>query len=500
MALDDQMEMFKEEDNMGLMQEGGEVDPVSGNEVPPGGTQEGVRDDIEANVSEGEMVIPEDVVRYFGVEHFMKLRDEAKMGYKKMEAMGQMGNPDEASIPDTAMFNPGGLPFSVVDMEYVEDEEGMPEEQPAARYGGMPMQQDNRDFQTGGYVNPSTQQTIPNTSYLPPAQTMYTNTINPATGQPQVTAQPTVTPSNVGQITTPTTFTGTTMAGVNPGPVRTAAPVAGTTPPGILPTLPNFGDVTGGVTSFNFFRNEDGVILQIPVLNGRQIYDEPDGYQRFDPDNPADNPFVPDEPDEVGEEDDEEEEKPDEVLPEGPGDVDSPEGLGMGSEGTGDTSGNQGAGSYDSIGEFFDAIEYSALTGDYSQKGETSKSRSEEQEDIVSDTEAPPSAKGEDDDDDDDNAATAPSFDEDSENTPAEDSEDAAESYSGNMGYSAGDVSGYSGGGGGGGVGEGVSGAGPGPAGDGVAGMSLGGLAARRKLKKPIKRSRSNGKGFARRM
>ena len=175
----------------------------------------------------------------------------------------------------------------------------------------------------------------------------------------------------------------------------------------------------------------------------------------------------------------------------------------MGSEGTGDTSGNQGAGSYDSIGEFFDAIEYSALTGDYSQKGETSKSRSEEQEDIVSDTEAPPSAKGEekdDDDDDDDNAATAPSFDEDSENTPAEDSEDAAESYSGNMGYSAGDVSGYSGGGGGGGVGEGVSGAGPGPAGDGVAGMSLGGLAARRKLKKPIKRSRSNGKGFARRM
>ena len=59
MALDDQMEMFKEEDNMGLMQEGGEVDPVSGNEVPPGGTQEGVRDDIEANVSEGEMVIPE---------------------------------------------------------------------------------------------------------------------------------------------------------------------------------------------------------------------------------------------------------------------------------------------------------------------------------------------------------------------------------------------------------------------------------------------------------
>ena len=35
-------------------------------------------------LSEGEMVVPADVVRYFGVEHFMKLRDEAKMGYKKM--------------------------------------------------------------------------------------------------------------------------------------------------------------------------------------------------------------------------------------------------------------------------------------------------------------------------------------------------------------------------------------------------------------------------------
>ena len=106
MALDDQMNMFEETDDMGLMQEGGDIDPISGNEIPLGGTQEGVRDDVEANVSEGEMVIPEDVVRYFGVEHFMRLRDEAKMGYKKMEAMGQMGNPDEASIPDNAMFTP----------------------------------------------------------------------------------------------------------------------------------------------------------------------------------------------------------------------------------------------------------------------------------------------------------------------------------------------------------------------------------------------------------
>ena len=41
-------------------QEGGTVDPVSGNEVPPGSTQEEVRDDIPAQLSEGEFVKPAD--------------------------------------------------------------------------------------------------------------------------------------------------------------------------------------------------------------------------------------------------------------------------------------------------------------------------------------------------------------------------------------------------------------------------------------------------------
>ena len=281
MALDDQMNMFQEEnDDMGLMQEGGDIDPVSGNEVPPGGTQEGVRDDVEANVSKGEMVIPEDVVRYFGVDHFMKLRDEAKMGYKKMDAMGQMGNPDEASIPDDAMFNPGGMPFSVIDMEYVDEEEEQGEPQ----------------FPVGGLVdpnsvNPSTQGVIPNTSFLQPAQTQTVNTVDPITGQPTTSVQPTVTPANIGQITTPTTFTASTLAGVNPTATATNLPVAGTQSPGALPQLPSFGTTSAGTTSINFFRNAGGEVIQIPVLNGRQIFDEPEGFQRFDPDNPAANPF-----------------------------------------------------------------------------------------------------------------------------------------------------------------------------------------------------------------
>ena len=106
-----QMDMF---DNGGLMDEGGTVDPVSGNDVPPGSTQEEVRDDIPAQLSEGEFVFPADVVRYIGLETLMRMRQEAKMGLAQMEAMGQMGNSEEASMPDN-------LPFDMYDLEVEDD-------------------------------------------------------------------------------------------------------------------------------------------------------------------------------------------------------------------------------------------------------------------------------------------------------------------------------------------------------------------------------------------
>src|SRR6056300_485521 len=102
MALEKQMEMFEDG---GLMDEGGTIDPVSGNDVPVGSTQEEVRDDIPAQLSEGEFVFPADVVRYFGLEKLMEMRQEAKMGLKRMEAMGQMGNSDEATLPDDIPFD-----------------------------------------------------------------------------------------------------------------------------------------------------------------------------------------------------------------------------------------------------------------------------------------------------------------------------------------------------------------------------------------------------------
>jgi len=106
-----QMDMF---DDGGLMDEGGTIDPVSGNDVPSGSTQKEVRDDIPAQLSEGEFVFPADVVRYHGLDKLMALRDEAKRGLARMEAMGQMGNSEEATIPD-------GVPFDIDDLEIEDD-------------------------------------------------------------------------------------------------------------------------------------------------------------------------------------------------------------------------------------------------------------------------------------------------------------------------------------------------------------------------------------------
>ena len=111
--IEKQMELFQDG---GLKDEGGTKDPISGNDVPPGATQEEVRDDIPAQLSEGEFVFPADVVRYIGLEKLMRMRQEAKMGLKMMEEMGQMGNADEATIPDD-------IPFSVIDIQIAEGDD-----------------------------------------------------------------------------------------------------------------------------------------------------------------------------------------------------------------------------------------------------------------------------------------------------------------------------------------------------------------------------------------
>jgi hypothetical protein len=104
--MDGQMELFNEG---GLRDEGGETEPKSGNKVPSGSLKEEVADDIPVMMSEGEFVFPADVVRFIGLNTLMKMRQDAKQGLKMMEEMGQMGNSEEATIPDDVPFEMADL-------------------------------------------------------------------------------------------------------------------------------------------------------------------------------------------------------------------------------------------------------------------------------------------------------------------------------------------------------------------------------------------------------
>lgn len=142
----EQMELFADG---GLEQDGGTTDPVSGNDVPPGSSKEEVRDDIPAQLSEGEFVFPADVVRYIGLEKLMMMRQEAKMGLKMMEEMGQMGNADEATMPDD-------LPFGVTDLIIIDGQEDVDDD-------------DEKEYNTGGVVySDPVQQPQTNVFYQPP--------------------------------------------------------------------------------------------------------------------------------------------------------------------------------------------------------------------------------------------------------------------------------------------------------------------------------------------
>ena len=117
--------------NMAFMQEGGlkddgaTQDAVSGNEVPSGSMDQEVRDDVPAMLSEGEYVIPADVVRYFGVKFFEDLRIEAKTGMQRMEQDGRIGGEPmgEAPMGEAPMgaTEEEALPFDASELVMVEE-------------------------------------------------------------------------------------------------------------------------------------------------------------------------------------------------------------------------------------------------------------------------------------------------------------------------------------------------------------------------------------------
>lgn len=107
-----QMSLF---DEGGMADDGMDVDPVSGNEVPPGSMSEEVRDDVDAKLSSGEYVVPADVVQYFGLKFFENLRSEAKGDLEKMDKDGRIGGApnEEASM--------GGEELSPEEMAMLEE-------------------------------------------------------------------------------------------------------------------------------------------------------------------------------------------------------------------------------------------------------------------------------------------------------------------------------------------------------------------------------------------
>ena len=111
--MEQQMEMAFMNEGGILKDDGMRKDPVSGNDVPSGSMAKEVRDDIPAQLSEGEYVVPADVVRFHGVEKFEDLRRQAKKGFGDMERDGRIGGePVDDSFPipldQLQTYNEGG--------------------------------------------------------------------------------------------------------------------------------------------------------------------------------------------------------------------------------------------------------------------------------------------------------------------------------------------------------------------------------------------------------
>jgi len=101
-AMADDPEQDEKGMNCGGMMEPMGYDEVSGNPIPVGSTAENVRDDIEIMISEGEYVLPADVVKWHGLKHIMDMQDEAKMGLMGMAMDGLIQYVDEEPIEGEA--------------------------------------------------------------------------------------------------------------------------------------------------------------------------------------------------------------------------------------------------------------------------------------------------------------------------------------------------------------------------------------------------------------
>ena len=98
------------------------MDELSGNPIPPGSNEMNVRDDIPAVLSDGEYVVPADVVRYHGLKTFMQLRDEAKFGLMSMVMEGQIQSIEDEDLDEETHTMPDGTEMPGATHEEYEEE------------------------------------------------------------------------------------------------------------------------------------------------------------------------------------------------------------------------------------------------------------------------------------------------------------------------------------------------------------------------------------------
>lgn len=216
----------------GLADDGARVEPVTGNEVPPGSLSEEVRDNVDAKLSEGEYVVPADVVRYYGVRFFEDLRAKAKEDFFKMESEGRIGGEP---------VNAKGVPM--------EDDELTPEEMQmlAEALGQAP-----QGMAMGGMVQ---QQPIP--AYNPYAQQQMQYN-NPNTPMPVGMAKG-------GEVKAPE---------FNPSQYQ------------LYPSGNQMGAGSGGgIEIVDYINVETGQIRPVTLMNGQPMGLIPEGFVRATPEN-----------------------------------------------------------------------------------------------------------------------------------------------------------------------------------------------------------------------
>ena len=217
----------------GLKDQGETTDRKSRNKVPVGSLKKEVRDDVPINISEGEFVLPADVVRYHGLEKIMNMRQNAKSGLELMNKMGQMGNSDEATLPDTIPFQP-------------------------------------QNYQEGGaVVNPQIQMPdvqqqnqVPGVNFTPPQQLGM---------RPSVYS---FKPPQPAQVTTPAAPTYSTV-----GAPQYKPPTSGAATPDYSKLVgAQFGQLPKSETK-RYFNKETGEELYIPFVDGKPVYPIPAGFK-----------------------------------------------------------------------------------------------------------------------------------------------------------------------------------------------------------------------------